>query len=329
MTCSTPGSPVLHYLLESAQIHVHRVDETISASVVPFSSCLQSFPASGSFPTSQLFASVGQSIGASASMSVLPMNMHKVLDPDWEEMVRIRLKASPPSTEKETEFGNTFLPTHLKLFSPYSKNGFLGGSVVKNPPANEGGSGETDSIPRSGKSPGGGNGNPPQYSCQEYPMDRGTWWAIVHGVTKSQTWLSTFPNYFSYHQRCPLTLRNTVLIYELGHRYSEKEESASCRRHWEVSKKDEGGRGIREEGRQGSCWHEHMGKWKTIQSEQRCSSGKEGNEVRWVERRHVTVPQVRKGSFDLMPYVIGSQGGLLSRSTVWWRIVWWQYSGEG
>ena len=102
-------------------------------------------------------------------------------------MVRIRLKASPPSTEKETEFGNTFLPTHLKLFSPYSKNGFLGGSVVKNPPANEGGSGETDSIPRSGKSPGGGNGNPPQYSCQEYPMDREAWRATVHEVTESDT----------------------------------------------------------------------------------------------------------------------------------------------
>ena len=48
---------------------------TISSSVVPFSSCLQSFPASGSFPMSWLFASGGQSIGASASVSVLPMNI--------------------------------------------------------------------------------------------------------------------------------------------------------------------------------------------------------------------------------------------------------------
>ena len=47
---------------------------TISSSVIPFSSCLQSFPASGSFPMSQLFTSVGQSIGVSASTSVLPMN---------------------------------------------------------------------------------------------------------------------------------------------------------------------------------------------------------------------------------------------------------------
>ena len=51
---------------------------TISSSVVPFSSCLQSFPTSGSFPMSQLFASSGQSIGASASASVLPMNIQ-----DW------------------------------------------------------------------------------------------------------------------------------------------------------------------------------------------------------------------------------------------------------
>ena len=47
---------------------------TISSSVAPFSSCLQSFPASGSFPVSQLFLSGGQSIGVSASTSVLPMN---------------------------------------------------------------------------------------------------------------------------------------------------------------------------------------------------------------------------------------------------------------
>ena len=49
---------------------------TISCSVIPFSSCLQSFPASGSFPMSQFFASGGQSIGVSASVSVLPMNIH-------------------------------------------------------------------------------------------------------------------------------------------------------------------------------------------------------------------------------------------------------------
>ena len=57
---------------------------TISSSVVPFSSCLQSFPASGSFPMSQLFASGSQSIGASASASVLPMNTQ-----DWSISFRM------------------------------------------------------------------------------------------------------------------------------------------------------------------------------------------------------------------------------------------------
>ena len=59
--------------------------------------------------------------------------------------------------------------------------------VVKNPPANAGDTGDADWIPASGRSPGIGNGNPLQYSCLENPMDRGAWWATVHGVTKSQT----------------------------------------------------------------------------------------------------------------------------------------------
>ena len=47
-------------------------------------------------------------------------------------------------------------------------------------------------IPGSGRSPGEGNGNPLQYSCLENPMDRGAWWASVHGVAKSRTRLSNF-----------------------------------------------------------------------------------------------------------------------------------------
>ena len=63
MDHSTPGLPVYHQLLESTQTHVH---PTISSSVIPFSSCLQSFPTSGSFPMSQFFVSSGQTIGVSA-----------------------------------------------------------------------------------------------------------------------------------------------------------------------------------------------------------------------------------------------------------------------
>ena len=47
--------------------------------------------------------------------------------------------------------------------------------------------GDLGSIPGFGRSPGGGHGNPLQYSCLEIHMDRGAWWAIVHGVTMSQT----------------------------------------------------------------------------------------------------------------------------------------------
>ena len=49
--------------------------------------------------------------------------------------------------------------------------------VVKNPPANAGDVRDMGSIPRLGRSPGGGHGNPLQYSCLENPMDRGVWWA--------------------------------------------------------------------------------------------------------------------------------------------------------
>ena len=56
--------------------------------------------------------------------------------------------------------------------------------LVKNPPAKTGDTGDTSSISRLGKSPGGENGNPLQYSCLENPIDKGTWWATIHGVTK-------------------------------------------------------------------------------------------------------------------------------------------------
>ena len=69
--------------------------------------------------------------------------------------------------------------------------GFPGGSVVKNSPASAGNAKNAGLIPELGKSPGGGNSNPLQYSCLENPMDRGVWWATVQGVTKSQTQLST------------------------------------------------------------------------------------------------------------------------------------------
>ena len=69
----------------------------------------------------------------------------------------------------------------------YKIMGFPSGSVVKNPPANAGTTGHVDLILVSRRSPGGGNGNPVQYSCLENPKDRGAWRAAVHWVMKNQT----------------------------------------------------------------------------------------------------------------------------------------------
>jgi len=81
-----PGLPVHHQLPELAQIHVHQVSDanpTILSSVIPFSSHLQPFPASWSFLMSQFFTSGGQSIGTSASASVLPMNIQDCFPLGW------------------------------------------------------------------------------------------------------------------------------------------------------------------------------------------------------------------------------------------------------
>ena len=67
--------------------------------------------------------------------------------------------------------------------------GFSGGSELKASASN---AGDLGSIPGSGRYPGEGNGNPLQYSCLENPMDRGAWYARVHGVAKSWTRLRDF-----------------------------------------------------------------------------------------------------------------------------------------
>ena len=65
--------------------------------------------------------------------------------------------------------------------------GSCSGSVIKNPPANARDAEDAGSIPGWGRSPEGGNGNPPQYSCLENPMDRRAWLATVYGVAESDT----------------------------------------------------------------------------------------------------------------------------------------------
>ena len=91
--CSMPGFPVQHQSPELAQTHVYRVSDAIqTSSVVSFSSCFQSFPASMSLKMSQFFASGGQSIGVSASASVLPMNIQDQFPLGWTGWISLQSK---------------------------------------------------------------------------------------------------------------------------------------------------------------------------------------------------------------------------------------------
>ena len=90
----TPGFPVHHHLPEFAQTQLHWLGDAIQPScpLSCLSFCLPSFPASGSFPVSQLFASGGQSIGASASASVLPMNIQDWFPLGWTGLISMQSK---------------------------------------------------------------------------------------------------------------------------------------------------------------------------------------------------------------------------------------------
>ena len=115
MNCSTPGLPVHH------QLRVHPnpcplsrwYHPTISSSVIPFSSCPQSFPASGSFQMSQLFASGGQSIGVSASKSVLPMNTQDWSPLGWTGWISLQCKGLSRVFSNTTVQKHQFLGTQL------------------------------------------------------------------------------------------------------------------------------------------------------------------------------------------------------------------------
>ena len=92
---------------------------TISSSVIPFSSCLQSFPASGSFPMSRLFASGGQSIRASASASVLPMNTQDWSPLGWTGLVSLLSKGLSRVFSSTTVQRHQFFGTQPFLLSSF------------------------------------------------------------------------------------------------------------------------------------------------------------------------------------------------------------------
>ena len=110
MDCSMPGLPVHHQLLELAQTWVGDAILPSHPLLFPFSFCLQSFIASGSFPMSQFFTSGGQSIGILASASVLPMNIQDRFPLGWTGWITLESKGlsrvfSNTTVQKHQFFG--------------------------------------------------------------------------------------------------------------------------------------------------------------------------------------------------------------------------------
>ena len=104
---------------------------TISSSVIPFSSCLHSFPASGSFPMSQFFISGGQSMEASTSASVLPMNIQNWFPSGWTGWISLESKGllsvfSNTTSQKHQFFCAQFLsgPTPTLIYNYWKNNSF-------------------------------------------------------------------------------------------------------------------------------------------------------------------------------------------------------------
>ena len=112
LDCSPPGLPVHHQLPELTQTHVHWVSDAIQPShpVVPFSSCLQSLPASKSFPMSRLFTWGGQSTAVSALASFLPKNTQGWSPLEWTGWISMQSKGlsrvfSNTTVQKHQFFG--------------------------------------------------------------------------------------------------------------------------------------------------------------------------------------------------------------------------------
>ena len=109
----TPGFPVLHHLLELSQTHVHRVGDAIQPPCPLFlSSCLQSFLASVSFIMKQLFPLGGQSFGASASESVLPMNIQYSFPLGWTGLVSLKFRGLSRVFSNTTPFSFATIQKH-------------------------------------------------------------------------------------------------------------------------------------------------------------------------------------------------------------------------
>ena len=118
MDCSTPGLPIYHQLWEPTQIHVHHVGDAIQPShplLSPSPPAFKSFPASGSFPVSRFFTLVGQSIGVSASFSVLPMNIQDSFPLGWTGWISLQSKGLSRVFSNTTVQKHPFFGAQLSL----------------------------------------------------------------------------------------------------------------------------------------------------------------------------------------------------------------------
>ena len=117
MDCSMPHLPVHHQFLEFTQTHVHWVGDGIQSShpLVPFFSCLQFFPSSGSFQISQFFTSGGQCIGVAASASILPMNIEDWFPLGWTGWISLQSKGLSRVFSNTTVENHQFFGTQLSL----------------------------------------------------------------------------------------------------------------------------------------------------------------------------------------------------------------------
>ena len=118
MDYSMPDFPVHYQLPGFTQTHAHRVSDAIqptSSSVIPFSSRLQSFQASGSFQMSQFFASGGQSTGVSVSASVLPMNTQDWSPLGWTGWISLQSKGLSRGVSNTTVQKHQFFGARLSL----------------------------------------------------------------------------------------------------------------------------------------------------------------------------------------------------------------------
>ena len=116
MDCSMPGFPVHHQIPEFIQTHVHQVSDAIQLILChPFSSHLQSFPASRSFPMSQFFASGEQIIGVSALASVLPMNIQDWFPLGWTGWISLQSKGLSRGFSNTTVQKHQFFSAQLSL----------------------------------------------------------------------------------------------------------------------------------------------------------------------------------------------------------------------